>query len=190
MLTTPKPLRKPKEISHAKITLFLTTEQNNDGKTEQNGNNSTEQMGTEQTKTLQEWCHYFNVSYVNARMRYTRGKRGLDIFNIQSDKTLEPKLRARLDKTLGLPRTVRQYFEIPAKYKEKFEHHMRRLKLTPEEMVEGMFEITMNRLDKHELKYYNPVETTETEQSEQEPQHNEQEPQHSTQEPSLDTGLE
>jgi hypothetical protein len=133
--------RKPKEIAVTKVTLMID--------------------GAEQTRTLQAWCHYFNVSYVNARMRYTRGKRGMDIFKINSDKPLEPNLRYRYNHEHGIPRTVRQYFAIPERFTERFEHHMQRLNLSQEEMVEGMFEIMMKRLDKHELKYHNPQHDTE-----------------------------
>lgn len=110
--------------------------------------------GTQQTKPLQEWCYHFNVSYVNARMRYTRGKRGMDIFKIQSDKTLEPNLRFRYNHDLADP--VRKYTTsalvsfLPSKHRERFLHHTKRLGITEEKMFDDIIDYVLNRLDKQE----------------------------------------
>jgi len=122
--------KKPNEIALAPISLVIS--------------------GEEQTRTLQEWCHHFDIAYVNARMRYSRGKRGMDIFQVRSEKPLEQHIRHRYNEKLGIPRTVRQYFEIPAKHRARFDHHKTRLGLDDAEMIEGMFEMMLKRLDKHE----------------------------------------
>lgn len=112
--------------------------------------------GTKQTKSLQEWCYHFEIPYVNARMRYTRGKRGADIFKTTTSKNTERHIRQRYNHDQTEP--VRKYTTsallsfLPPQHYTRFTHHTKRLGLSERQMLEDAIEYVLNRLDKQEQK--------------------------------------
>lgn len=112
--------------------------------------------GVHQTKPLQEWCYHFEIPYVNARMRYTRGKRGMDIFKTSSTKNLERHLRQRYNHAEVSP--LRKYSAsvlmafLPEQTRERFSHHVQRLDTTEDKLLTDMVEYVLKRLDSQEAK--------------------------------------
>ena len=116
--------------------------------------------GVHQTKPLQEWCYHFGIPYVNARMRYTRGKRGMDIFKTSSTKNLELHLRQRYNHAEVNP--VRKYSAsvllafLPEQTRERFAHHVQRLGMPEDKLLTDMVEYVLKRLDAQEAKQATP----------------------------------
>jgi hypothetical protein len=112
--------------------------------------------GTKQTKSMQEWCYHFEIPYVNARMRYTRGKRGADIFKTKTEGNTERHIRQRFNHNQTEP--LRKYTTtallsfLPAQHHARFIYHTKRLGISEEQMLGDAIGYVLNRLDKQEQK--------------------------------------
>jgi hypothetical protein len=91
--------------------------------------------GEIETRSISEWCKYFDVPYVNARMRYTRGKRGVDIFNTR---------HVQHPHSTALNLTVSA---LPEHLQVRFVQHAIRLEATPHELLEAMVTSYLKKLD-------------------------------------------